>query len=152
MEPKDRVAQARIDAGMTSKELAEKLGVDKATMSNWESGRRPLTLERLLQVAQVLGVGITYLLGLDGPIPGAPVTKDMLPALHRAPVWTKSYGWALVNSQKQQLVFADGGTMPFDAILEPIFTIPPAFSVSLREAGEPLGIECFTTLKHGMIQ
>jgi transcriptional regulator with XRE-family HTH domain len=69
MQPMNRIAQARMDAGFSVKEMAEKLGVDKGTLSNWESGKRPLTLERLLKVAKLLGVGAAYLLWEDERIP-----------------------------------------------------------------------------------
>jgi transcriptional regulator with XRE-family HTH domain len=142
MEPKNRIAQARRDAGLSAKELAEKIGVDKTTMSNWESGRRPLTLDRLLQVAGLLNVGVTYLLGLDEQIGhDMPVTKAMLPVLHRMPVWTKSQGWALVNAIKHQLVFTDGKTMPFEEIQDTIYITPPAFALGLRGVGAPLDFD-----------
>lgn len=135
-----RIAQARLDAGLTAKELAEKLGVDTTTVSNWESGRRQLTLERLIQLAEVLSVGVTYLLGLDERIPlTVPVNASMLPALHRSPVWTQGRGWALVNAITGTLVFADKSEVPFDVVQETVHIVPPPFSISLHGFGEPLG-------------
>ena len=139
---KARIAQARRDAGLSSKGLAAKLGVDATTVSNWESGRRQLTLDRLPQLAEALGVSASYLLGLDEQVPLAePVGKAMLPMLHRTPVWTESHGWALVNAAGNHLVFADGGTVPFEAVQGPIGRIPPAFVLSLRGIGPPLDVD-----------
>ena len=141
MEPTNRIAQARLDAGLTTSELAEKLGVDKATVSNWESGRRQLALDRLVQVAEILNVSVTYLLGLDEYVsPTEPVSPASLFVLHRIPVWMRSRGWALVNSTKDVLVFADKSEMPFIEIQEPVYMVAPAFSLSLRGIGEPLDI------------
>ena len=142
MDPMHRIAQARRDAGLSTKQLAAKLGVDATTVSNWESGRRQLTLDRLIQLAELLGVGVTYLLGLDEQISYTePVGKAMLPVLHRMPVWTKSHGWALVNAMEKQFVFADGKTLPVESVQEPIFMLPPAFAMSLRGIDSPLDLE-----------
>ena len=69
VEPLNRIAQARKDAGLTAKKLAEMMDVDTTTLSNWETGRRQLTLERLICLAELLGVSVTYLLGLDEQVP-----------------------------------------------------------------------------------
>jgi transcriptional regulator with XRE-family HTH domain len=109
-----RLTRARLDSGYTVKALAEKLGVDITTVSNWESGRRQLTLERLTQLAELLGVGVTYLLGTDERVSYTePVSAAMLPILHRTPVWTRSRGWALVNAVAKTPVFADKSEVLF---------------------------------------
>jgi len=142
MEPMNRIAQARKDAGLTSKRLAEILNVDTTTLSNWESGRRQLTLDRLMRIAGVLNVGVTYLLGLDEQIRYlSPVDKSMLPTLHWMPVWIKSRGWALVNSVEKTLVFADKSSILFEVIQEPVYLIPPSFALSQRGVGVPLSLE-----------
>lgn len=142
MESINRIAQAWIDAGLWVKEFAAKLGVDAATVSNWEAGRRQLTLERLIEIAGLLGVGITYLLGLDEQVSYTePTEMATLPVLHRMPVWIKSRDWALVDAIKQWLMFTDGETMPFDAIQKPIYLTPPAFAFSFRGINPPLGFD-----------
>ena len=142
MEPTNRIAQARIDAGLTTSELAEKLGVDKATVSNWESGRRQLALDRLIQISELLNVSVTYLLGLDEHVsPSEPVSPASLPMLHRIPVWMRSRGWALVNSVSKVLVFTDKSEIPFAEVREPVYLVAPAFALSLRGVGEPLDID-----------
>ena len=83
LELTNRITQARLDAGLTISELAEKLGVDKATVSNWESDRRQLALDRLMQIAEFLNVGVSFLLGLDQQIsPSEPVSRASLPVLY----------------------------------------------------------------------
>ena len=138
----NRIAEARLDAGFTAVQLAKELGVDKATLSCWETGRRPVSLEKLLQIAGVLNVSVSNLLNLDEQIPhDTPVTKTALSTLHRMPVWTERFGWALVNATKQQLIFADGSVRPFEAMQEALYITPPAFAVSLRGIGAPLDID-----------
>ena len=136
----NRIAQARNDAGLTAKELAEKLGVDTATLSNWENGRRQLSLDRLTQPAEALGVGVSYLLGIDEWVAYTePVSLAMLPALHRTPVWTRSRGWALVNAVKGTLMFANNVEASFDVIHEPVYAILPSFALGLRGVARTVG-------------
>jgi transcriptional regulator with XRE-family HTH domain len=131
-----------MDAGLSVKELAEKLNVDITTVSNWESGRRQLTLERLTQLAGLLNVSAAYLFGEnERPPSGEPVSAAALPILHRTPVWTKNRGWALVNAVTRTLVFADKSEIPFTEIREPVYIAPPAFATGLRGVGEPLGLD-----------
>jgi transcriptional regulator with XRE-family HTH domain len=142
LNPTDRIAQARNDAGLSVGELAENLGVDVTTVRNWEAGRRQLTLDKLIQTAQVLGVSVTYLLGLDERINHAvPVEATTLSLLHYTPVWTVSRGWALVNAVKKSLVFADQSSVEFKTLQEPVYTVPPAFAQSLRGIGAPLRMD-----------
>jgi len=141
MEPINRIAQARKDAHMTVNKLAELLSVDPSTLHNWETGRRQLTLDRLVQMSHVLGVSVTYLLGLDEQINYLEtVTKTILPILHRMPIWTKSFGWALVNAMNQSLTFIDK-EIPFEAVHEDIYLVPLSFTFGLRCVHEPLTIE-----------
>ena len=54
-----KIGVAREDAGLTQAELAEKLGMDQASVSRIESGARNMTLETLGKVAKVLGLKVT---------------------------------------------------------------------------------------------
>lgn len=46
--------------GLTQEQLAEKLEVGRATISNYEIGRRMPHLKELERLANVLGVGLDY--------------------------------------------------------------------------------------------
>lgn len=137
-----RFAQARKEAGWTQVELAEKLSVTKATVNNWETGFRQPSLERLTQISNTLGVSIAYLLGVDEQIAWTePVSMQALYIMHCHPVWTVSRGWALVNAMEKTLVFADKSEIPFDAIQESIYAVPPSFALGMRGIGAPLDID-----------
>jgi transcriptional regulator with XRE-family HTH domain len=138
----NRVAQVRTDAGLSVKDFAAKLGVDTTTAINWENGRRQLTLDRLLQIAELFGVSVSYLLGQDEQVPhDIPISISKLSVLHRLPVWTKSFGWALVDAFEKQLCFIDNSKVHFDEIAEPIYMSPPVFLTGLIGIGEPLKID-----------
>lgn len=46
----------RIKAGLTQKEMAEKLGVDQTSISAWEVGRATPTVKNVKKLATVLNV------------------------------------------------------------------------------------------------
>jgi transcriptional regulator with XRE-family HTH domain len=58
----ERIKSARRKAGLTQRELAEKLHVSAGAVGQWETGGVPAT-ERLPTLAGVLGVSLDWLLG-----------------------------------------------------------------------------------------
>lgn len=46
--------EARIDAGLTQREMAERLGVKQPALARWEAGETMPTLDTLYRVAQAL--------------------------------------------------------------------------------------------------
>lgn len=56
---------ARKKAGLTQKELAEKLGVDQSAVSFWETGKRAPRGAKLLRLADVLNCTIDELFGRE---------------------------------------------------------------------------------------
>jgi transcriptional regulator with XRE-family HTH domain len=82
----DRLAGAREHAGMTQAEMAERLGVEKATLQVWENDMAEPRANRLSMMAGLLNVSMTWLMngtgdGLDGPLDlagQADGTMDML--------------------------------------------------------------------------
>ena len=140
---RNRFKQAREERGLTAVRLAEILEVDPTTISNWEAGRRQVTPDNLLRMADVLGFTADYLLGHDFiPVSQTePVPIESLRALHGQPVWTAAHGWMLVNGSKSSFVLHDLSLLAFDEVQEDIYIIPPALSFSLRGAKKPLAIE-----------
>lgn len=66
VEFKDKIKSRRIELGMTTDELAKKVGVSNATISRWETGvianqRR----DKIELLANALDVKASYLMGLD---------------------------------------------------------------------------------------
>ena len=63
-----RMKRARKRIGMSQKNLAELLSVDKTTISNYETGRRSdinPSIETVYYIASILGVSIDWLCGLS---------------------------------------------------------------------------------------
>lgn len=70
----NRVAEIRKEHGLTQQELADKLYVDKRTISRIENGTY-LTLENLIRISRVFEVTLDYIMFCDGN--RKPVPKDI---------------------------------------------------------------------------
>lgn len=64
-----RVRDLRQSRRMTLRELARRLGVSAATVSQIEHGRTGMSLRRLGQIAEALGVSVVALVGAAAPAP-----------------------------------------------------------------------------------
>ena len=60
-----KMKQARQDAEVTQKELAEKLGVHQKDISRWENGERTPALETFAKICRILKVSVDDMLDID---------------------------------------------------------------------------------------
>ena len=60
-----RLKEARKAKKLTQENLGKEIGVTKVSICCYENGSRTPTLDTLIDLANVLGVEITYLLGID---------------------------------------------------------------------------------------
>ncbi len=58
-----RLAELRREAGLTRKQLAEKLNVSPRLVSYWETGDRECPFDTLVAIADLLDTSVDYLLG-----------------------------------------------------------------------------------------
>ena len=142
----NRIREAREKRNLSAVEIADRLQIHESTLRNWEAGRRQITSENLIELSDILGFTVDYLLGRDYPQVSLiePVSKKMLRILHGQPIWTAVHGWMLVNIVENAFVSVNLSLIPFDEVSEPVYLIPPAFSISLRSAGKPLNINNFS--------
>ena len=89
------------------------LGVSQPTLSAWEGERKNPSVESLIQMSELYGVSVDFLLGL----PEAryhradmlqPIPPEALPAFHDTPVFSSRYGWAMVNAIEGELLLQAG--------------------------------------------
>lgn len=78
-----RIAIAREEAGLNQKELAERLGLSQATLSNYEKGKRRVYLPQLQKIADALGKPLDYFslpidVDLKDPDAGYSEVKELL--------------------------------------------------------------------------
>ncbi len=65
-----RIRQLREEQGMRQYELAAKMGVRQSSVHKWENGKGYPTFENLLALANLFGVSMDYIMGLDTPRDG----------------------------------------------------------------------------------
>ncbi len=65
-----RITRARSALGLSSAQLARRLGIRTATLHHWESDRAEPRANRLMMLAGVLAVSPTWLLTGQGSAPG----------------------------------------------------------------------------------
>lgn len=140
-----RFREARLQAGLTTVQLAQKMGLTQAAVSQWESGKKVPGIETISRLADLYGVTVDYLLGRDtGPANVVLLTEVLdtsaLPFLHGKPVWDSEHGWGIVNAIRQNVVFGEGHAVPFDD-LHNLKVLPPAFTVGYHPYGTPVAHE-----------
>lgn len=60
MEMGKLIRQARKSAGLTQKELAQKMGIKYQNVTQWESGGRNPKIESIRRIADICGVPVNY--------------------------------------------------------------------------------------------
>lgn len=55
----------RKDAGLTQKELADKVGVTNSTISFYEQEERSPSVDMIIRLSKIFNVSVDYLLGID---------------------------------------------------------------------------------------
>jgi len=61
----NRLKEIRVKNHLTQEELAEKMRTEKTQISRWERGESIPRSEALIELSQILGVSVDYLLGLS---------------------------------------------------------------------------------------
>ena len=99
------------------KDAADMLGVSQPTLSSWESGRKSPTIDGLLKMSALYKVSTDFLLGraktAESMISDKIVPNSNLRIMHGQPVWSKEYGWMIVDSLNIYLISADNIRIPF---------------------------------------
>ncbi len=71
-----RIYELRLSFGWTQVQLAQKLGVTKQTVSNWENDNIQPSIDMLIKLSKIFNVSTDYLLGLT---PTNSINVDELP-------------------------------------------------------------------------
>lgn len=77
-----RLVFAREQCNISQKELAEKLGITPTRLNYWEKDKREPAIDMIKSLAQILGVGTDFLIGLSKPAPKVekfPDTTEVAP-------------------------------------------------------------------------
>ena len=71
-----RITELRMSFGWTQVQLAQKLGITKQTVSNWENDNIQPSIDMLVKLSKIFNVSTDYLLGLT---PTNSINVDGLP-------------------------------------------------------------------------
>jgi transcriptional regulator with XRE-family HTH domain len=64
-----RIRQVRLDQGIKQKDLARRIGISQGALTNFELGRRKISLEWLLKIARALEVPVGYFVSaVEAPV------------------------------------------------------------------------------------
>lgn len=150
MPVKNKIQAIREMLGDDRVAFAKRIGVSRQTIPLWERGEVSVPMERYEQMSEITGMPVAYIMGLV-PDPAflsdqsKPVPVEYLALLHGQAVYINDsdllYNWALVDVLTRELVFVDGFRIKMADISSHIYTVPPAFSVSLIGLGAPLDID-----------
>lgn len=66
----NRLSYLRRGQGISQSQLADKLGVKKQSVSNWENGNIMPSVDMVIKTADYFSVSVDYLLGRDKPEEG----------------------------------------------------------------------------------
>lgn len=55
------LAAARVNAKMNQREMAEYIGVDTSTITNWEKGKSEPTTSQLRKISEVSGIPMDFI-------------------------------------------------------------------------------------------
>ena len=59
----NRLVQLRKKRGLTQQQIADKIGVNRGSYSNWEKGKREPSFENLIKLTNILNTTTDFLLG-----------------------------------------------------------------------------------------
>ena len=62
-----RIRKVRLEHGIKQKDLARKIGISQGALTNFELGRRKISLEWLLKISRALEVPMGYFIGAVEP-------------------------------------------------------------------------------------
>ena len=82
----ERIRELRKERGITSNEMATRLGISRNTLTNWERGEKePHAVEILEEMAKIFEVPLKYLLTEEerSDIAKNPIIRDLLNRVSR---------------------------------------------------------------------
>ena len=63
-----RIRKVRLEHGIKQKDLARKIGISQGALTNFELGRRKISIEWLYKISRALEVPVSYFMGAIEPV------------------------------------------------------------------------------------
>ena len=146
-----RFREARERAGLSTLEVAKRIGVSQPAVTNWDNGTKSPSIDTLCKLADLYCVSTDYLLGRDEPVESIPrneeiISVDTLRALNGKPVWDDSKGWGIVNGVHDYVVFMDGSKIILAEAMN-LRAMAPAYSMGYSPTTNPISHEDLSKYK-----
>ena len=146
-----RFREAREKAGLSTLEVAKRIGVSQPAVTYWDNGTKPPSIETLCKLADLYCVSTDYLLGRDEPMESIPRKEDViatetLRALNGKPVWHENKGWGIVNSIHDYVIFMDGSKIVLAEAMN-LRAMAPAFTMGYTPTTKPISHEELNNFK-----
>lgn len=111
-----KLKELRKSRGIRQADVADTIGVERATYAGWELGRREPDYTNLVRLARFFEVSTDYLMNNTIEIQ-EPITVYSS-ILDGQPVYTQEHGWLLVNHEKEQCIDCNGNIIPFSELTQ----------------------------------
>ena len=146
-----RFREAREKAGLSTLEVAKRIGVSQPAVTNWDNGTKSPSIDTLCKLADLYCVSTDYLLGRDEPAERIPASEDLLSidalrALNGKPIWDEKRGWGIVNGVHDYVIFMDGSKIVLAEAMN-LRAMAPAFAMGYSPATRPISHEDLIKLK-----
>ena len=146
-----RFRNARERAGLSTYEVAKRIGVSQPAVNQWDTGNKIPSVEMLCKLADLYCVSTDYLLGRDEPMESIPKNEDViatetLRVLNGKPVWDEKRGWGIVNGIQDYVIFMDGSKIVLAEAMN-LRAMAPAYSLGYSPTPQPISHEDLSKYK-----
>lgn len=140
-----RFREAREKAGLSTYEVAKRIGVSQPAVNQWDTGNKIPSIEMLCKLADLYCVSTDYLLGRDEPFESITrneeiISVDTLRAVNGKPVWDETKGWGIVNVVQDYVIFMDGSKIVLAEAMN-LRAMSPAYSMGYSPATKPISYQ-----------
>ena len=140
-----RFREARERAGLSTIEVAKRVGVSQPAVSKWDTGSKLPSVEILCKLADLYCVSTDYLLGREELKQTVEINDDIisletLQCMSGKPVWDNTRGWGIVNVVHDYVIFMDGSKMVLAEAMN-LRAMAPAFSMGYSPTAKPISHE-----------
>lgn len=140
-----RFREAREKAGLSTLEVAKRIGVSQPAVTHWDNGTKSPSVETLCKLADLYCVSTDYLLGRDESVESIPRNDEIIPvetlrSLNGKPVWDENRGWGIVNGIQDYVIFMDCSKVVLAEAMN-LRAMTPAYSMGYSPATKPISYE-----------
>lgn len=140
-----RFREVREKAGLSTYEVAKRIGVSQPAVNQWDNGNKLPSVEMLCKLADLYCVSTDYLLGRENPDDYIPknneiIAVESLRALNGKPVLDENRGWGIVNGVQDYVIFMDGSKIVLAEAMN-LRAMAPAYSMGYSPTAKPISHE-----------